>query len=213
MTVTFADEQGKTKLTMRLLFASAAEREAVVTKYNAIEGGNQTLERLATFLPGLKNAGSESARELVFTRIFDAPRELVWRAWTDPAHLAQWWGPKGFTNPVCELDLRPGGALRIVMRAPDGVEYPMRGVFREIVAPERLVFTNIAVDAADKPLLDGLTIVTFTEHGGKTTLTVQTRAAALVVDAARFLEGMEAGWTQSLERLAAAVAQATGRAR
>ena len=211
MTVTFAEEQGKTKLTMRLLFASAAEREAVVTKYKAIEGGNQTLERLAGYLPRMKSTETDATRELVLTRVLDAPRELVWRAWTDPAQLAQWWGPKGFTNPVCELDLRPGGALRIVMRAPDGAEYPMRGVFREIVAPERLVFTNIAVDAAGKPLLDGLTIVTFAAHGGKTTLTVQTRAVALVADAARFLEGMEAGWTQSLERLVAEVVRATGR--
>ncbi len=215
MIVSFAEEQGKTKLTMRLLFASPAEREAVVTKYHAIEGGNQTLDRLAGYLPGMKNAAAESeARELVFIRVLDAPREVMWRAWTDPAHpahLAQWWGPKGFTNPVCELDLRPGGALRIVMRAPDSVEYPMRGVFREIVAPERLVFNNMAVDAADKPLLDGLTIVTLIEYGGKTRLTVQTRAVALVAHAVPFLEGMEAGWTQSLERLVAAVAQTNGR--
>ncbi|HYT14944.1 MAG TPA: SRPBCC domain-containing protein, partial [Burkholderiales bacterium] len=57
-------------------------------------------------------------RTVVITRVFDAPRELVWRAWTDPRHMAQWWGPQGFTNPVCEMDVRPGGALRIVMRAP-----------------------------------------------------------------------------------------------
>src|SRR5258705_11639360 len=77
-------------------------------------------------------------REVTITRLVGAPRELVFRAWTDPKHLAQWWGPRGFTNPVCEVDLRVGGALRIVMRAPNGTEYPMRGVFREIVAPERL---------------------------------------------------------------------------
>jgi len=141
-------------------------------------------------------------RELVLTRVFDAPRDLVWRAWTDPKQLAQWWGPLGFTNPVCEIDLRPGGALRIVMRAPDGVEYPMIGVFREISAPARLVFTNIAVDQAGKPILDGLTTVLFAEQGGKTKLTLQTRAIALVDYVAAYLAGMEAGWNQSLERLA-----------
>ena len=141
-------------------------------------------------------------RELVLTRIFDAPRVLVWRAWTDPKHLAQWWGTQGFTNPVCEIDPRPGGALRIVMRAPDGVEYPMIGVFREISPPARLVFTNIAVDQAGKPILDGLTTVLFAEQGGKTKLTLQTRAAALVDYAAAYLAGMEAGWNQSLDRLA-----------
>ncbi len=147
-------------------------------------------------------------RALVITRLIDAPRALVFKAWTDATHLAQWWGPSGFTNPVCELDVRPGGAIRIVMRAPDGAEYPMTGVFREIVEPERLVFTNVAVDAHGKPLLDGLTTVTFAEHDNRTTLTLQTRAIALVAEAARFLEGMEAGWTQSLERLAAHLAKA-----
>jgi uncharacterized protein YndB with AHSA1/START domain len=141
-------------------------------------------------------------RTLVITRVFDAPRALVFQAWTDPKHLAQWWGPQGFTNPICEFDARPGGALRIHMRAPDGTIYPMIGIVREILAPERLVFTNSAVDSAGKPLLDGLTIVTFANEGGKTKLTVETRATGLVAIAARMLEGMEAGWNQSIDRLA-----------
>jgi len=140
-------------------------------------------------------------RELALTRVLDAPRAMVFRAWTDPQQLAQWWGPKGFTNPVCEVDLRPGGRLRIVMRAPDGTEYPMNGVYREIVAPERLVFAFTAVDQNEKPLLEGLTSVTFAEEAGKTRLVLHTRAVAVVDFAARFLDGMEAGWTQSLERL------------
>jgi len=69
-------------------------------------------------------------QELVLTRVFDAPRELVFKAWTDPKHVAQWWGPHGFTNPVCELDLRPGGAILIHMRGPDGVVYPMTGTYQ-----------------------------------------------------------------------------------
>src|SRR6266576_3421118 len=76
---------------------------------------------------------TESAQwNLVLTRVFDAPRELVFKAWTDTKHMAQWWGPNGFTNPVCELDARAGGAIRIDMRAPDGAVYPMKGVFEEI---------------------------------------------------------------------------------
>jgi uncharacterized protein YndB with AHSA1/START domain len=142
-----------------------------------------------------------SARTVVITRVFDAPRELVFKAWTDAGQLARWWGPKGFTNPICEVDARVGGALRIVMRAPDGAEHPMTGVFREITAPARLVFTTVAVDGEGKPLLEGLTTVTFAEHGGKTKLTVESRAVGLVADAARMLEGMEAGWTQSIDRL------------
>jgi uncharacterized protein YndB with AHSA1/START domain len=141
-------------------------------------------------------------RDVVITRVFDAPRSLVFKAWTDPRHLAQWWGPKGFTNPVCEIDARSGGAIYIVMRAPDGVEHPMRGVFREIVEPERLVFTSVAEDKEGNPLLEGVTIVTFAEHGGKTKLTLQASAVALAPVAPKMLAGMETGWTQSLERLA-----------
>lgn len=138
---------------------------------------------------------------VTITRIFDAPRSLVWKAWTDPKLMAQWWGPQGFTNPVCELDVRVGGAWRIVMRSSDGIEYPCGGVYREIVEPERLAFTNIATDKDGNPILDGFTTVTFTEHGGKTTLALQTRAVALVAYAAAYLTGMEAGWSQSLDRL------------
>src|SRR6266851_3665544 len=127
-------------------------------------------------------------RELTLTRVLDAPREVVFRMWTDPQHVAQWWGPMGFTNPVCEMDVRPGGALRIVMRAPDGTDYPMTGIFQEIAPPERLVFTNIAVDAAGDHLLEGTTIVTFAAQQGKTTLTLRTRAVAMVAAAARMLD-------------------------
>jgi len=141
-------------------------------------------------------------RQLVLARVVDAPRELVFKLWTDPAHMAQWWGPKGFTNPVCELDARPGGALRVVMRAPDGAEYPMGGFFRNVVEPEGLVFVSEAEDAEGKPLLEGITIVAFADYGDRTKVTVQASAAALAPEAVRMLEGMEQGWAQSLERLA-----------
>jgi uncharacterized protein YndB with AHSA1/START domain len=145
-------------------------------------------------------------RELTLTRVFDAPQSLVFRMWTDAKHMAQWWGPHGFTNPVCEVDARPGGPIRIHMRAPDGVVYPMVGTFREVVAPERLVFTAVAEDQAGTPLLEALTTVTFEPHGGKTKVTVQAKAVGLAPVAPQMLAGMEAGWTQSLERLEALVA-------
>ncbi|HTV37985.1 MAG TPA: SRPBCC domain-containing protein [Xanthobacteraceae bacterium] len=148
-------------------------------------------------------------RELTITRTFDAPRALVFRAWTDAEHLAQWWGPKGFTNPVCEIDARVGGTLRIHMRAPDGAVYPMKGEIRELVAPERLVFTNIALDEAGNHVLEGLTTVTFIEEGAKTTMTLRTHAKAVVDYAAAYLEGMEAGWTQSIDKLATYLTVAT----
>lgn len=153
-------------------------------------------------------ANPSAARELTITRILDAPRDLVFKAWTDPQHMAQWWGPKGFTNPVCDMDVRPGGKIRIHMRAPDGVVHPMTGVFNEFVPPERLVFTAVAEDMAGNPLLEALTTVTFAEHGGKTKLTVQASAVGLAPTAPQMLAGMEAGWNQSLDRLAALVAKA-----
>jgi uncharacterized protein YndB with AHSA1/START domain len=144
----------------------------------------------------------DAEREVVLTRVYDAPRELVFKAWTDPKHLTRWWGPKMFTNPVCEVDARPGGHYRIVMHGPDGNDYPMRGIFQEVVAPERLSFTNIAVDDADQPVIDGFTTVLFAEEGGKTRLTLITRGKAMVPIATQYLQGMEMGWSQSLDKLA-----------
>ncbi len=145
-------------------------------------------------------------REVTITRIFDAPRALVFRAWTDAAQLAQWWGPKGFTNPVCEIDARVGGALCIHMRAPDGSIYPMKGEIREIVPPERLAFTNIALDEAGNHIIEGFTIVTFANEGGKTKLILHTRGSALVEKAVAYLQGMEMGWTMSIDKLQALLA-------
>jgi uncharacterized protein YndB with AHSA1/START domain len=141
-------------------------------------------------------------RAIVLTRVIDAPRERVFAMWTDAQHVARWWGPKGFTNPVCEVDARLGGAMRIVMRAPDGAEYPMTALFHEIVAPERLVFTSAAVDAEGRRLLDGITTVTFAvAPGNQTKLTVQASVVGLVTHADAMLAGMEPGWSQTLDRL------------
>jgi uncharacterized protein YndB with AHSA1/START domain len=197
-----AIEDKKTRLTMRGLFPSAAARDLVVKEFGAIEGGKQTLERLAEHLPAM---GCD-ARSIVIERIVDAPPALVFQCWTDPKHMARWWGPRGFTNPVCELDVRIGGTWRIVMRAPDGTEYPCQGVYQAIVPNERLVFTNVATDAAGKPVIDGLTAVAFTEANGKTKVTVSTSGIAVVDYAVAYINGMEAGWTQSLERLDGEVA-------
>ena len=122
-------------------------------------------------------------RELTLTRVFDAPRALVFRMWIDPKHMAQWWGPRSFTNPVCELDVRPGGRIWIVMRGPKGGEYdadfPMSGTFHEIVEPERLVFTAVAEDTAGNALIRAHTVVTFEDLGGKTKLTMHQTAVGL----------------------------------
>lgn len=157
-------------------------------------------------MPAPANADTlPNTRELTLTRVFDAPRDLVWSAWTDPKQMAQWWGPQGFTNPRCELDVRIGGAIRIDMRAPDGTVYPMRGTFDEIVAPERLVFTAFAEDHDGNVLLRSRTTVTFAAEGGKTRLTLHASAVGLAPVAPQMLAGMEAGWSGSLDRLAALV--------
>ncbi len=149
------------------------------------------------------NAGPQ---ELVITRVLDAPRALVFKAWTDPKHMAQWWGPHGFTNPVCELDVRPGGAIRIDMRGPDGVVYPMGGVFHEIVEPERLVILFVLKGAGAQ--LEVLNTVTFAEHNGKTKLTLHTVVVKSAgPEVAGALAGMEEGWRQSLDKLAKYLAE------
>ena len=110
-------------------------------------------------------------RELVITRVFDAPRSLVFKAWTEPERIKQWWGPRGFITLSCEMDLRPGGTWRTRSRSPEGTEHAEHGVFREIVEPERLIFTQAWEDAEGKPKHETLVTVTFTEQSGKTVLT------------------------------------------
>lgn len=107
-------------------------------------------------------------REIAITRIFDAPRDLVWKVWTDPTHIAHWWGPIGFKNTIAEMDVRPGGVWRLVMHGPDGRDYPNKIVFIEVVQPERLVFKHVG-EKGYEPVTHQTT-VTFTEHGEKTKL-------------------------------------------
>jgi len=151
-------------------------------------------------------AVTESSQwDLVMTRTFDAPRELVFRAWTDPKQVQQWWGPHGFTNPRCEVDARRGGALRIDMRGPNGVVYPMKAVFEEVTEPERLVFLSSALDDKGNSMFDVRNIVTLVDRRGKTELTLQARVVRTTAAAPQYLEGMKLGWSQSLERLQAHV--------
>jgi uncharacterized protein YndB with AHSA1/START domain len=143
---------------------------------------------------------------VVIHRVLDAPRELVFSAWTDPAHVAKWWGPGGFTSTVIAWDMRPGGSVRVDMHAPDGVTHPMDGTIREVLPPERFVFVAGALDGDGKSIFSVLTTVTFADHGGKTKLTLSARVIRKTPGADQHLNGMKAGWTQSLERLAAFVA-------
>jgi len=89
---------------------------------------------------GSSAAAKAAEREIVMTRVFDAPRELVFQAWTDPMHVAQWWGPEGFSTTIHEMDVRPGGVWRLTMHGPDGRDYKNKMVFLEVARPERLVY-------------------------------------------------------------------------
>ena len=143
-----------------------------------------------------------ATREITVTRTFAAPRPLVFSMFTDARHLARWWGPHGFTNPLCEADARPGGSIRIDMRAPDGTVHPMGGIFHEISPHDRIVFTSF-VDLPDgQRILEGRNTVTFEERRRGTKVTVCARAECFVDFAVRMLAGMEAGWSQSLDKLA-----------
>lgn len=140
-------------------------------------------------------------KELSQSRILNASRDLVWNAWTDPKQLVQWWGPQGFTTPVCEIDVRPNGAIYIEMKGPDGTIYPMKGNYLEIIKPERLVLTSAALDKEGKSLFEELTTINFTEEGGKTKFEMVSKFSKVTPEGEPYLEGGEDGWTQTIDRL------------
>jgi uncharacterized protein YndB with AHSA1/START domain len=144
------------------------------------------------------NAATEAAeRELVITRIFDAPRNLVFKAWTEPHHLVHWYGPRGFTVPSYTLDLQPGGAWRSCMLSPEGREYWVRGVFREIVEPERLVFTYAHENEDGVRGHEMLVTVTFVDHGEKTKLTLH----QAIFESIKDRDAHQGGWSSALDCL------------
>lgn len=141
--------------------------------------------------------------DLLLEWTFDAPREHVWNAWTDPEQVAQWWGPAGFTVPHCELDVRPGGSFHIDMQAPDGTIYPDTGTFHEVVEPERLVVTSRAFEDEDgNAQLEVHQTITFRNHNGRTRLTLEAEVVTATDEMAGPLSGMEEGWSGSFDKLA-----------
>jgi uncharacterized protein YndB with AHSA1/START domain len=148
------------------------------------------------------SAKGTTGPELAITRVFDAPRGLVFKVWTQPEHLVRWWGPRGFTTPSCRMDVRPGGPYRTCIRSPDGKEHWMRGAYREIVEPERLVFTFAWEDDAGRPGHETLVSVTFAEHDGKTKLTFRQAVFESVADR----DSHQEGWSECLDRLGAYLA-------
>jgi uncharacterized protein YndB with AHSA1/START domain len=141
-------------------------------------------------------------KELTITRILNAPRELIFKMWTDPKHLAQWWGPNGFSAPVCEADARPGGKIRIHMDHPAFPNHWMTGTFIEVVEPEKLVFTTKALENEEGVApLENINTITFEDVNGKTRLTVHAAVTKATPEMAFALNGMDEGWKQSLDKL------------
>jgi len=149
-----------------------------------------------------------SDRELVLTRIINAPREKIFKAWTDPKLLKQWFAPSPYTVPVAEMDVRPGGSNLVVMRGPDGTESANRGVYLEIVKNERLVFTDAyskAWEPSDKPFMT--VVLSFEQEGGNTKYTARVLHWTVADREAHEKMGFHQGWGQSTDQLAAPVAK------
>lgn len=154
---------------------------------------------------------STTDREIVLTRVFDAPRELVWKAWTDPKHITQWWGPRGFTTTIHEMDLRPGGLYRHTMRGPDGNECPNTCIFREIVEPEYISYSQTGGKPGEAVATSEVAWI-FEAQGDKTKLTL--RMVFPSAEARKHIEtkhGVIEGGTQTLDRLAEFLTKSTGR--
>lgn len=201
----------RTLLTGRMVFPSKEARDRVVRDYGAVEGGKQTFERAAEYTAGL------FTKPFVISREFAAPRDLVWRAWTEAEHFGRWFGPKGMKINLARFDPRPGGMTHYSMETPDGKVIWGRAVYREVVPPAKLVWLNSFSDEAGgitrHPLtndtwpLQMLTTITFAAHAGKTTVTVHwvpfdsTDAERDTFERGR--ESMHMGWTGTLDRLTA----------
>jgi uncharacterized protein YndB with AHSA1/START domain len=179
VTTTFEALPGdRTRLTMRMIFPSAAAHDHVVKTYGAVEGLNQTLGRLGEKLA----ATGTPDEEFIISRVFDVPRDRMFDFWTKREHLMRWFGPKGFTMTTANLDLRPGGTFHYCLRTADGREMWGKFIYREIIPPQRLVWVNTFSDAqgnltrqpftTERWPREMLTTVTFAEHQGRTTVTI-----------------------------------------
>lgn len=156
----------------------------------------------------MTTATSAEGRDLILTRVIDAPPEKVYKAWTDPELMKQWFAPLPWTIAKVEHEVRPGGASLLVMRSPEGAEFPMRGVYLEVIPNRRLVFTDAYTDAwqpSEKPFMT--VEITFEDAGGRTNYTARVRHWSVADREAHEQMGFHAGWAQCAEQLAGVVAK------
>lgn len=139
-----------------------------------------------------------SERELTITRVFNAPRSLVFKVWTQPEHFSRWLGPKDFTTIGCQMNVQVGGMYRACIRSPEGNDHWMQGVYREITEPERLVFTFAWEDENNQPKHETLVTVTFEEHDNKTLMTFQ----QAIFESIESRDSHNTGWSECFDRLA-----------
>jgi uncharacterized protein YndB with AHSA1/START domain len=191
VTATFAEHGDKTRLHLVAKYDSQATRDMVL-KSGMEHGAAASYDEVERML------GERS--QVTITRELAAPRPLVWKAWTDPAQFAKWFGPRGFSIPRADFDVRAGGAIRYDMRAPNGMTMTSLGEFREVVEPERLVYTERS-EHGGQVVFELLNTVTFAEQAGKTLLTLQLRVLRASPEMMRNLARAGEGWQQALDKL------------
>lgn len=204
-THTFESVEGGTRLTTVSRFASVADRNGM--RDSGMEGGaRESYERLDELLADLQGGGAVARttdREMIITRLYDAPRERVFDAWTDPDHLSEWWGPNGFRTTVHSHDLRVGGSSRYTMHGPDGTDYPNLQQYEEVSPPSRLVYAH---GSPEEPRMFHVT-VTFDDEGGKTRVTLRSLFPTAEGLQAVMQYGAIEGGQNTLDRLAAHLAK------